>query len=125
MAKKNAQTTPNTAPKKRAAPTRRGTDIRTLCKIKRRVCCISYCGEGENYNVLSYGQRGDRRFNGKIRTYFEDQVDDRIAALKRVKSVAGLERHLWGNKGNVPVIAFVDDVIEMGMDPSEFAPVID
>jgi len=150
MTKKTAQTTSKMAPKKRTAPTRKTASVtqiisrgaklsalgvlsneqqlvdgeafeKQLAEAERSVVCIV-----SNTGAVSYGLRGDRKIDRKVRTYAPTRIDDRSTGLLRKTTLKALAKHLVGKNGHQPVIARVCDLIELGWyRKSEFAPVID
>lgn len=86
-----------------------------------RLCLI---GDG---GAVSYGFRGDNRFNGKIRTYAPGEVDDRVAVCKRVRNIKQVAKCLLGERRDkMPVVAPVELVKACtGWTDRKFAPVID
>ncbi len=94
-----------------------------MTKTDTRLCVVS--SDGRNWHALSYGDRGDRSINFKIRTYLPDRLDDRTTPFKTAKTLRALARHLTGKNQQSPVIAKVVHVQKLtGWKDKNFAPVI-
>lgn len=92
-------------------------------KTDPRLCVVS--ADGRQWSALSYGDRGDRNINFKIRTYLPGALDGRLTPLKSVSTIRALARHLTGRNRNSPVIAKVAHVKQItGWREREFAPVL-
>ena len=93
----------------------------TLPTRDNRLCVIGRNG------ALSYGFRGDNRFNHKIRTYAPGEVDGRVAVCKLVKNIQHVASCLFGRRRDkMPIIAPVELVKACtGWSDRKFAPLID
>jgi len=74
--------------------------------------------------AVTYGSRGDKRINGKIRTYLPGKLDDRVLPFRRLKTAYALAQHIV-TENPEPVIAKVEHIKEAtGWTERDFAPVI-